>query len=324
MKNGLVLQMLLIATIGSVMACSSAPKAWDESAPIDTQAAAYIQDKNGDDFKDVKKIIIPYFQMEFVVKSAASASAFGDDGGSATVAQLFELKGVTDEQLQTMTDRYYENLVAQLKAQGHQVVPHSELVKMKSFQAFEKFHKPTPHLEERNSSTSKFFSYKGMPMYFVDGDKRLSVTGALGSAFSFGKRPAALEEDLEEESGAKVLRARYVVDFVSQAGSTSGGTASMDSSYQVAMAPEFTSVTVPSEGILIHLKAPLFTTSTTWVKSVNEMNAVSNRAISGVTALLGNTRSTREYIIETEPPVWETSVSKMVDVTQQMFFSKMK
>ena len=158
----------------------------------------------------------------------------------------------------------------------------------------------------------------------VDGDQRLSVSNALGSAFSFGKRPAALEEDIEKESGAKVLRARYVVDFVSQAGSTNGNMASVDANYQVAMAPQFTSVTVPSEGILIHLKAPLFTTSTSWVKSVNEMNAGSNRAISGVTALLGSTRSTHEYIIETEAPVWDASVSKMVAVTQQLFFSKMK
>ena len=54
------------------------------------------------------------------------------------------------------------------------------------------------------------------------------------------------------------------------------------------------------------------------------MNAGSNRAISGVTALLGSTRSTHEYIIETEAPVWDASVSKMVAVTQQLFFSKMK
>jgi hypothetical protein len=158
--------------------------------------------------KGVRKVVIPFFQVQFVVNSDTSASV-----ARASSKTMVKLVGPTSEQMQAMTEKLYAKLVADLTAAGIEVVPTDAARRFANFAKLQDGGKPTgSKVDGHQGVNSLFFAPQGMTYYFLP-TQDVAYTGA-GSfgGFSTAMLPPR-EQALMEESGAAVLGFRAVVDF---------------------------------------------------------------------------------------------------------------
>lgn len=160
--------------------------------------------------KGVRKVIIPFFQVQFVVDSDTSAVA-----GKASSKMMVKLVGPTPDQMQAITDRLYARLVSDLAATGLSVVEAGEARSYANFTKLQEGGKQSgSKIDGHEGVNSLFFAPRGMTFYFLP-TQDIAYTGA-GSfgGFSTAMLPPR-EQALMDESGAAVLGFRAVVDFAS-------------------------------------------------------------------------------------------------------------
>ncbi|MCW2393766.1 hypothetical protein [Sphingobium sp. B8D3B] len=160
--------------------------------------------------KGIKKVIIPFFQVQFVVDSDTSAVA-----GNASSKMMVKLVGPTSDQMQAITDRLYARLLSDLAAAGLDVVDARQARGYANFAKLQDGGKPSgSKIDGHEGVNSLFFAPSGMTFYFLP-TQDIAYTGA-GSfgGFSTAMLPPR-EQALMEESGAAVLGFRAVVDFAS-------------------------------------------------------------------------------------------------------------
>jgi len=160
--------------------------------------------------KGVRKVIIPFFQVQFVVNSDTSSVA-----GDASSKMMVKLVGPTPEQMQGITDRLYAKLLADLSAAGLSVVAIQDARNYANFAKLQDGGKPSgTKVDGHEGVNSLFFAPQGMTFYFLP-TQDVAYTGA-GSfgGFSTAMLPPR-EQALMDESGAAVLGFRAVVDFAS-------------------------------------------------------------------------------------------------------------
>ena len=76
-----------------------------------------------------KKLVVAGFQVEFATEQKGIAHGNGVDAGLAsTNDKVYTLKGVSDSQLQSITDKLYTDFVTQLQSKGYEVLPPNVLV----------------------------------------------------------------------------------------------------------------------------------------------------------------------------------------------------
>jgi len=153
-----------------------------------------------------KKIFIQHFTINYqtvMVSYAKAKRGMGHGGAEAGLA--LGLDGVTNEQLQKMTDRYYEDFVSKLTAAGFIIMTADEVRENEHFSDWEKMEggKPTMDVLASGYLTST-------PTKFIQLD------GGAG-AFNLGGHPES-----KKLGGAIVLRVSVTVPFA-QAQSTNGG-----------------------------------------------------------------------------------------------------
>ena len=126
-----LLVLALLATF-QTSAPASLIKNLFESKPIDlTAEPAPTADKavkceNMKKLKDVKKVVITSFNVQFVTARKANAHSGGAGNGDANVYTDVTLKGLDDATFQAITDEAYTNFVNELKASGLEVMPYAE------------------------------------------------------------------------------------------------------------------------------------------------------------------------------------------------------
>lgn len=95
-----------------------------------------------------KKVIIAGFQMEFATEQKAVTKNAGAGAGLASSTEkIYYLKGVKDEQFQSITDKSYTAFVEQLKKLGYEVLPPSVLLETGYKEKFAKVNQPPVHRE---------------------------------------------------------------------------------------------------------------------------------------------------------------------------------
>ncbi len=95
-----------------------------------------------------KKVIIAGFQMEFATEQKAITKNAGSAAGLAsTTEKIYYLKGVKDEQVQSITDKSYATFVEYLTKLGYEVLSPTVLLETGYKEKFAKVNQPPVHRE---------------------------------------------------------------------------------------------------------------------------------------------------------------------------------
>jgi hypothetical protein len=168
--------------------------------------------------KDVRRVALPLFTVEFVIADSqqASTSGFGA-AGRATQSTSFTLKGVGEPDFQAITDTLYTDLVAQLKAAGIEVLPREQLLASPTYKKLAAAGVASPV----RSDSAITVAAGGLPIYgFSKVQGGGSGSGGLFAALSSlgntaGAIGAAMDTaELNKELGAAVVEVQLRVHFV--------------------------------------------------------------------------------------------------------------
>lgn len=124
-------------------------------------------------FAKSKRVAIAGFRIVFVTHNEAHAFTRatylpgGVETGSARAKMEVDLQGVDDATLQAITDRAYQQFVAQLKASGREVITADQM--QPSYAGF-KLLPPPPWEAKLALFRAKVFSPAGVPLWWQAGD----------------------------------------------------------------------------------------------------------------------------------------------------------
>lgn len=352
---------LLLALLAGC-ASRGGPEPFNPGGDLQAAAQKYIEPDRVKPLKGMQQVIIPGFHVEFIVRSSAGASSFQStpdayfSSVSASSSRAYNLVGISDAQMQALSDRLYQDLIRDLTAAGIRVIPVAAMQGQPAFQKLREMMKPNGFTEDRREnknerSKSKFFAPSGLGPYFgpeFDG-KRLSLMVGLGNVFAnFGTSPTLAEEELAKAMGATVLRVRYLVDFADQSVSTdrrssmfglSSASTEQRVRFALAVVPQASAMlAVSPDGYgfsnkgkpSLAVKLPVVSAADDWALGSAEVNATSNRlkdaAATLFTMALGNVSniSTKEFDVQANPQAWEKAVSESLFGTQEMFIIRLR
>lgn len=95
-----------------------------------------------------KKVVIAGFQVEFATEQKAIQHGNGVGAGLASTTDvIYTLKGVSDTQLQSVTDKLYAAFVTELKGRGYEVLPTSALAETGYKESLQKANQAPVHHE---------------------------------------------------------------------------------------------------------------------------------------------------------------------------------
>jgi len=291
--------------------------------------------------KGVTKVIIPFFQIQFVTESDASAMS----NGGATSDTLMFLKGPTSDQMQAMTDALYDNLVTQLTAAGIEVVTPEQARAYPAYAAIMSSAKPSgDELKGMGKVTSRFFAPRGMGFYLLP--TSLPEYSGGGSFTVMGNMDNVKHEgQLLDQSGAAVLGFRAVVDFAKMKSSDQGfdghnrifiwtggkaGIALRPIATQMFLITPNAKGTMadPQNRMRIEVQKPLMI-DTGAITSVSDSTTTGQKAGSvagSVIGVLGGTglHITRQYDVEVDPKVWQSDVQGAIAGVEAAMVGQLK
>lgn len=110
---------------------------------------------------NTKKIVIAGFQLEFATEQKGVSPGGGSAAGLAsTTDKIYTLKGVSDAQLQLLTDKAYTDFVGHLVKSGYEVLPPNVLQNTDYKDKFAKVNQPPVH-HERGMAMDVLFGNGG-------------------------------------------------------------------------------------------------------------------------------------------------------------------
>ncbi len=221
-----LLRNLFFATalfIGVAPAIAAEP---DAPADLKAQAAKIVRVENPDVLPSVKRVVITSFMADFVSELRYSKSLSGLEaliGADSDVS--IRLVGSSNEQFQAITDAFYEQTVAQLRARGVEVVEHAELAALPEYAELAASGlKPLPNEQDAKAGKGLFFTAQGLPLHLIDetqfmpsfsfGRKKQDDFLTFGTRFSGGFAAAQtqqIENRIATGLGATILKVRLTV-----------------------------------------------------------------------------------------------------------------
>jgi hypothetical protein len=290
--------------------------------------------------KGVKTVVIPFFQVQFVVDSDVSANI----SGGSTSKTMVRLVGPTAEQMQAITDRLYAKLLADLAATGVTVLTPQAAAAFPNYVALQGGGKPSgTSVDGHQGVNSKFFAPAGMTYYYLP-TQDIAYTGA----GSFGGFQTAMlppkEQKLMEESGAAVLGFRAVVDFASLKSSDSGflghfrSVARTSGDAAIAIRPISTQlwlmtpnakpgVTDMLNRMRFEVQAPLVveTPAILQMKDARTGGDKTGEVLGNAVGLLlgGGMSKTRKYDVVVDPAIWERDVEGALQGVETMMVTRL-
>ncbi|MFA6014587.1 MAG: hypothetical protein WC742_05920 [Gallionellaceae bacterium] len=312
---GKILAGLFIALL--LNGCASGPKYFDPKGFSSDKKAymeRYTDSQSSKYVAKAKKVVIPNFYVEFLVKtSGGSSKSDWQSGSSVSTSVSYNLKGVSEQTMREITNQLYDKMVANLKSSGYEVVPQSALEKNTNFKALiAKYGKKTPHLDEagllEKDGKSLLFTARSMPLYFSTSgsgsDKKMGFFESIsqvGDAFK-GQAAANFEGAIMHDFEAAIIKPRFVVGFALIEGSSSSGfnsiSASVKSEMNINIAaqaskieflPEYTNsgdIYVPTATGQVFLKEPMIANDNI-ATSVVDVTSVGTKVTTGVLNVLG-------------------------------------
>jgi hypothetical protein len=186
---------------------------YDFAAGATAQAGEYVDVARGAKFKEIKKVGIVNFAVEF----ALGKKARSPDGG-LTIEK--NLPAPDTAELQAIVDRLYRQVQDGFKALGIEVVPFETLQATKNFQQLAPAQHASPWVTDTKDAQSVLVAPSGMPLYF-DNVGRADFMKGLGIGFGTNTRmkEVMMVYDLKQE--VHLVSINMVVDFATV--KTSGG-----------------------------------------------------------------------------------------------------
>lgn len=134
------------------------------------QSGAMVLPSGKADFSGVKRVVIPYFQLEVQSKGGKSESskAFMSKMQN-NVSVTYRISGVEPADLQALTDRLYADLVAAFQARGIEVIDRADArARSKNYAKLEAGFQPGPKdFSPAGGGKSVIYAPTGMGVYFV-------------------------------------------------------------------------------------------------------------------------------------------------------------
>jgi len=220
-------QHLYLATALLLLALAPVSAAEQETAPdLKGHAAKLVRVENPDVLPSVKRVVITSFMADFVSELRYSKSLSGLEamiGADSDVS--IRLVGSSNEQFQAMTEAFYEQTVAQLRARGVEVVEQGELAALPEFaELAAPGSKPLPSEQDAKAGKGLFFTAQGLPLHLIDetqfmpsfsfGRKKQDDFLTFGTRFSGGFAAAQtqqIESRIATSLGATILKVRLTV-----------------------------------------------------------------------------------------------------------------
>lgn len=295
--------------------------------PATTQAQQYVEGVRISNFKDVKKVGIVNFTVEFALYKSAQASGGGyrdPTSGVRSTRDVFIEKQIPAPDvpaLQAMTDRLYQQVQADFKAMGIEVVPFDVLKATKNFAELAPAQHASPWLTDTKDTQSVFIAPSGMPLY-MDNPARANFLQGVG--FSFGTntrmKEVMMTYDLKQE--VHLLSVNMVVDFatVQSSGNTYSAYGARVSGADVHhlhagnTSYRFISTTQP-ELLYVKLKQPLVSDQGLWSNVAQTTDKQSTMAGAGV----ATTDSTGDF----DRALYLRRSEEMLNAARQMFAAEL-
>lgn len=279
-----------------------------------------------DGARGVTKVIVPFFQIQFVTDSQANATGFG--GAHSKMAM--HLDGPTPAQMQAITDEVYASFVADLTAAGLEVVTLDQAKTYDSFNGIMSSGKASGEtVKGMNGVTSDFYAPTGMNFYFLP--TMLPDLAGGGSMTAVGNAPIVRKEaELMTQSGAAVVGFRAVVDFATLEASDRKGfrafarNAKTEGETGLVIRPVATQVflitpnakatmTDPQSRMRIELQAPLMLDSAA-IQAMDDNRTKGQKtgeAIGNAISLLGGVgmSKTKSFDVKVDPAMWQADVA---------------
>lgn len=182
------------------------------TAPAD-QTAEFVHISSPKSLKDIKKVAIVNFLVEFATVKEAKVMSSRPGKSSSSEAKV-SLGDPDLARYQAIADALYDKLVADLTAAGIEVIPSDTLKAENRFQDFKKVQHDSPWDTSTKGGRSIFVGAKGLPVY-MDNPERADALKGMGMTLgmAFGANPTLLEVKLSNELKANLLSVNLVVDF---------------------------------------------------------------------------------------------------------------
>jgi hypothetical protein len=200
----------------------------DPAGDIKAQAEKFVKVDNPEYLSAIKRVVITNYMVDFVSELKYTKSLSGLEamiGADSDVS--IKLVGSNNEQYQSITDKFYQQTVEQLKAQGIEVVPVEELKALPEFTELAA-NGVTPVPSEQDAAAGKglFFTAQGLPLQLSDEtqfiptftppftkpkkDDFLTFGTRFSGGFSAGQAQY-IEEQIAKKLGASILKVRLTV-----------------------------------------------------------------------------------------------------------------
>lgn len=200
----------------------------DPAGDIKAQAEKFVKVDNPEYLSAIKRVVITNYMVDFVSELKYTKSLSGLEamiGADSDVS--IKLVGSNNEQLQAITEKFYQQTVEQLKAQGIEVVTVEELKALPEFTDLAA-NGVTPVPSEQDAAAGKglFFTAQGLPLQLSDEtqfiptftppftkpkkDDFLTFGTRFSGGFSAGQAQY-VEEKIAKKLGASILKVRLTV-----------------------------------------------------------------------------------------------------------------
>lgn len=211
-------------------------------------APSMIATDNASMIKDVKRVAITQFVVQFFDRQNDMATSAGFRGGASATIEA-TVVGPTPDQYQRITDQLYDEAVKTMQAAGIEVIPHEKLVAHPEYAKLLDSGKPSPQQDEKFTGYGGWtYSTRGLPITFDSDDEESFMVSSrdkdprgdhyrsMGSMLSGNSTSTRWAEwNLAKGLDTHLLKVRVAVPMAFVA--ASGGFLSGSTSTRVAAAP---------------------------------------------------------------------------------------
>lgn len=220
MKQHLIpLAVLPAAVLLASCGAQTPTKPYNPTAGASTQADAFIGAMDQDEIKKVDKVAVTACNVLFAQQTSASASTsaglFHHDRGNraeARVSVIYSLEGLSNDDMQAMTDRLCTQAEQKLAQAGYDVVSYDAMKQHDRFAEMLQAGKPSPYEYKVGPARYQVFTRSGATIF----DPRyIGTASGLGQAFSRVSGDAAAQHETVALDQAKVtgVNINLLVDF---------------------------------------------------------------------------------------------------------------
>lgn len=344
--GGLALAGLLAAAVSLPVhaAREEAPLLLDAAANAAELAPGVFKLSDPAALKDLRKVAIASFQVEFVTKNSASASTSGfASTGRATQNSYYSLVGVGQGDFQAITDKLYLDFVRDFEQLGVEVVPIARILQAPSYQKMASAGAASPYVKGGGSASSVVLTPQGLAVYglgMLSTEKGGGVLGALAGLSAVGSMVSNWSDgvELQKELGdARLVNVRLVMQFAELSSNTTGflgrlaSDAVVSGKINVALAPSLSMVTVqaPSTTSTLTLERGLAfgaeaigqvkRANSTETNVGNVVGALMNLAIGG-----GHSVSAQEWEAVADPAQYRSAVGAGLGKAREMIVARLR